>query len=303
MNSAHPGASAGAAPDVDASLIVAHGAPVVGRRCRNCEALAERAYCAACGQATALHPPTVREFLHEFLGHYVAFEGPLWRTLKALLLRPGRLTADYFAGRRQRYIGPLRLYLTFSLILFSVNGLRGEHLLLGHDKLQFRIPSDVRGGDVVVFPRTLDGKAGPELLTEKAVQRIEAMTPEQRNARIQAGMRERLPYVLIVLVPVLALLLKLVYWNRKLLYGEHLVVAFHAQTAAFVYALASAVPLGDWFDRTLIVLLGVQGAIALRRVYGGRWWPTLAREATLLVAYGTAVTIAVAALAVASLAL
>ena len=63
-----------------------------GRRCRNCQAGAEHDFCPACGQATALHPPTVREFAHEFLGHYVAFEGPLWRTLGALMLAPGGLT-------------------------------------------------------------------------------------------------------------------------------------------------------------------------------------------------------------------
>jgi hypothetical protein len=70
-----------------------------------------------------LHPPTAREFLHEFIGHHVALEGKLWVTLRKLLFAPGSLTVEYFAGRKLRYINPLRLYLTVSLILFAVLGL------------------------------------------------------------------------------------------------------------------------------------------------------------------------------------
>ena len=54
------------------------------------------------------------EFLHEFVGHYVALEGTLWRTLGLLLRHPGRLTREYLDGRRRRYVLPLRLYLTAS---------------------------------------------------------------------------------------------------------------------------------------------------------------------------------------------
>ena len=59
---------------------------------------ASAAFCPACGQTTALHPPTVGEFVHEFLGHHIAIDGALWRTLAALLLRPGLLTADLLRG-------------------------------------------------------------------------------------------------------------------------------------------------------------------------------------------------------------
>ncbi len=75
-------------------------------------------FCPHCGQETTLHPPSVGEFLHEFVGHYVAVEGALWKTLGLLLLRPGRLTTEYFAGRRRRYVLPLRLYLSASFLFF-----------------------------------------------------------------------------------------------------------------------------------------------------------------------------------------
>lgn len=87
--------------------------------CPNCGADVSGNYCHQCGQETVLHPPSIMEFLHEFIGHYVALESKLWQTLKLLVLQPGALTREYMAGRRVRYIEPLRVYLTFSLIFFA----------------------------------------------------------------------------------------------------------------------------------------------------------------------------------------
>ena len=93
--------------------------------CRNCGAVPVPQtppphFCARCGQERTLHPPTLMEFLHEFVGHYVALEGPLWRSLALLVGRPGRLTREYLEGRRRRYVLPLRLYLSASFLFFIV---------------------------------------------------------------------------------------------------------------------------------------------------------------------------------------
>lgn len=69
--------------------------------------------------------PSAREFLHEFIAHYVALEGKLWKSMALLIFRPGRLTRDYIEGKRVRYIEPLRLYLTFSIIFFALFKLGG----------------------------------------------------------------------------------------------------------------------------------------------------------------------------------
>ena len=61
--------------------------------------------------------------MREAAGRYVALDGRLWRTLFALVARPGFLTLEYFAGRRRRYIRPARLFLVLYLVLFAVIGL------------------------------------------------------------------------------------------------------------------------------------------------------------------------------------
>jgi hypothetical protein len=99
--------------------------------CANCEAPLTGHYCANCGQEAVLHHASTREFLHEFIGHYVALEGKLWGSLVRLLFRPGLLTNEYMRGRRVRFVQPLRLYLSFSVLFFALLKFSGTHLEVG----------------------------------------------------------------------------------------------------------------------------------------------------------------------------
>jgi hypothetical protein len=75
--------------------------PALDRLCRNCGAGAPGAYCPACGQDTRERLPTFAQFMRDATGRYVALDGKLWKTLAALLFRPGFLTREYLAGRRR----------------------------------------------------------------------------------------------------------------------------------------------------------------------------------------------------------
>src|SRR6266436_982993 len=87
-------------------------------RCENCGAAVAQRYCGACGQR--LEPP-VHSLWHfaqlatEDLTHA---DSRLWRTLAALLFKPGYLTREFLAGRRARYLPPVRLYLVLSVVFF-----------------------------------------------------------------------------------------------------------------------------------------------------------------------------------------
>ena len=113
------------------TLQIVHPAPAVNdtaASCPSCNAPARDHFCSHCGEATVAHSPSAGEFIHEFIGHYVALEGKLWQTLTLLLSRPGQLTVDYMRGRRIPTINPLRLYLTLSLVMFGMIKLFGVDL-------------------------------------------------------------------------------------------------------------------------------------------------------------------------------
>lgn len=71
-------------------------------RCLNCGFSARppgAKFCPHCSQETRARTPTVGEFVHEFVGNYLALEGALWRTPWLLLRQRGALTNPYLAGR------------------------------------------------------------------------------------------------------------------------------------------------------------------------------------------------------------
>ncbi|AVR99020.1 hypothetical protein C9I28_03230 [Pseudoduganella armeniaca] len=110
-----------------------------------------RKYCHECAEPAHAHPPSAGEFIHEFIGHYVALEGKLWRTVKLLVARPGELTRQYLSGRRVPYLEPLRLYLTLSLVFFALIktlGIALPQLNIGEERIGF------------VYARSIDIKVG-----------------------------------------------------------------------------------------------------------------------------------------------
>ena len=141
--------------------------------CRNCGAHAPGNYCPNCGQETLLALPTFGTFMREAAGRYVALDGRAWRTLFALVARPGFLTLEYFAGRRRRYIRPARLFLVLYLLLFAVIGLVQSPADLS-DEVVF-VNSD-KGGDAARARDLADAEAKVK----------EAIGEAQRAARASA---------------------------------------------------------------------------------------------------------------------
>ena len=89
-------------------------------RCLNCGASLPGTYCPACGQKDQPLRTPVHRFVIDTLAEYLGLDGRLWPTLRLLIIRPGRLTQAYIRGQRERYIRPLRIYLTASVLFFLV---------------------------------------------------------------------------------------------------------------------------------------------------------------------------------------
>lgn len=87
--------------------------------CRNCETTLTGRWCHGCGQDSR---DPLRDFpllAGEFLDGVAGWDSRLGRTLRLLIGSPGALTAEFAAGRRARYLGPVRLYLIVSLLFFA----------------------------------------------------------------------------------------------------------------------------------------------------------------------------------------
>lgn len=80
--------------------------------CPNCNNTLpiEAKYCPACSQKVRSGKITVREFLQEFIDNVFNLDSKLFQTLGGLFI-PGKLTTQFFAGKRKSYAPPIRLFL------------------------------------------------------------------------------------------------------------------------------------------------------------------------------------------------
>ena len=284
--------------------------------CRNCGAEAPGMFCPACGQETSLALPTVRAMLREAAGRYVAFDGRMWRTLFALVSRPGFLTREYLAGRRRRYIRPGRLFLVLSIGLFALLRMVGGPTQLfeadaapgkgdkvtasGASRKAHTDLSDLLG-DVV------GDEPGVQPLRDRADQ-FNKLTRQQQMDQIGAGMLRYGPYAMIALLPLFALLMKIVYLGRARRYPDrprryaaHLVFGAHNHAFLFlVVALYVLLPKGPARDIVALWAI-VYLLLSMRAVYGGRWSGVVVRASIIFLVYSVFFGLVVAGLVVAAI--
>jgi hypothetical protein len=251
--------------------------------CHNCGARVSGKFCSACGQETTLHVASVREFLHEFIGHYVALEGKLWKTLALLLFRPGMLTTEYIAGRRARYVQPLRIYLTFSILFFALLKY-GPHELIKQSPANPPAASASQPASAdTVRMSTKIGTINPAW--EKKVMQIGALPQEQALALGKNTFFAYVPYAMFCLMPVFALYLKLLYLRSGRSYGEHMLFALHANAFAFLLlGVILSLPFG-WLAIAPLIWLLAYLPVAMQRVYGGGKLATVVRWLVLMAVY------------------
>jgi predicted RNA-binding Zn-ribbon protein involved in translation (DUF1610 family) len=283
-------------------VAVLKSAPMPAPDCTNCGAsLGEPRpkFCPACGQETNLRPPRLMEFVQQFGGAYFSTEGALWRTLKLLLLKPGELTRQYLAGRRKHYVLPLRLYLSVSLIALLALRIVTSFALEQADAVKIDLKDGV---NLISFGPNMQAGTRDGVFFCNGFPPWVCKRIERRIALDEAGLVRQVQELgprfvsnagvaMFVLVPLFALLLKLVYWNRRLRYTEHLVFALHVHSVWFLIQLL-LLPDWAWLSALAWSAIPLYTILAMRTVYAGRWWPRLLRAALLSLLYFIALILA-----------
>ncbi len=248
-----------------------------GRACLNCGETLGGKFCSQCGQKDGEPHPTLSQLASELVGEFVSVDSRHLRTLRLLLFRPGQLTRDYLAGRRIRFLSPLKTYLLASVLLFGLLALLPKaHVSVVTGVPLNAAPAPAKHGTELSFSL-------PERypIFDRQLQAAAARAKANPQAFAEA-VRANVPRVFFLLLPAFALFLRLFYrggWH----YLDHLVFALHYHAFVFLDLTALAVLRRPWVPSAVAWVLGpvcVLGLlaylpIALRRVYGGSRGRTL----------------------------
>lgn len=258
--------------------------------CLNCGLAMTGPYCAGCGQKRQDTDLTLRQFLRETTHELTSWDGKIPSTLKTLFFKPGVLTQDLLAGRRARWLLPLRLYLICSLAYF-VSGPLGEAISSRPARETAKITITNPDGSTTLTPeelKELEGGLAARVFGPDRLVRA-AGNISQLNREIEAVR----PKAMFVLLPLFALL-TLLAWRRRLpRYPAHLYFALHVHSAWFAAMAVMAIVAAFFTSIAFLTLIGLAvfvyviwyGLFAARRVFGETWPRTLAKAAAVTVAY------------------
>lgn len=100
-----------------------------GTACKNCDHpldLSDR-FCPNCAQANSTKKITLRDYWEEYMSGMIAYDSRLFRTLSAMLLRPGKISRDFIDGKRMRYANPFRFLLSLAIVYFLLLSTTGDY--------------------------------------------------------------------------------------------------------------------------------------------------------------------------------
>jgi hypothetical protein len=247
---------------IDASLIP----------CTNCGG-ASSDYCVRCGERQpGHHDLSVAHFAHDVVHEFVHLDSKLFRTLRDIVAKPGFLTAEYFAGRKSRYIPPLRLFLTLFALQFLA--------------FTFYQPAAVY---TIASMKKLDTAGALTRLIDKRAAKLH-LTREEAEERIDERWHKNYSLLQLLNIAGVAVVLKMLH--RKRYFAEHLVFAAHFLAFSYIvllvidwpiYAVAGFHP-GPLQKTVSAVTIGIQLVylfIAQRRFYSGGGVPTAIKTVLL----------------------
>ncbi|HEV3286846.1 MAG TPA: DUF3667 domain-containing protein [Steroidobacteraceae bacterium] len=224
------------------------------QRCENCGNEVSQRYCGACGQRLDAPVHSLWHFSQIATEDLTHADSRVWRTLWALLAKPGLLTCEFLGGRRARYLPPVRLYLVLSVIFFLVASAVSKPFTVlalddGHPAKVLPADNTVKQGGPLAAP--LPGET-PEQRAERVCAQGMYQGPfASVLKRFQSGCRKmvlgngselqtqflhNIPRAMFLFLPLLAGIMMLMYWRPRHYYVEHLLLFLHNHALVFLVA-------------------------------------------------------------------
>lgn len=190
--------------------------------CKNCETPLTGKYCSNCGQKK-FDPQhkTVSHLFHDVFHFLTHLEGNIFKTFKTIFTKPGKYALDYSNGIQKRYFKPISLFLVIVIIYLLFPFMQGLNMKMKNHESMF-----------------LYGKIAAVQIEKK----IEANSSDYETIgqKYEAKSQKTSKILLLLLIPLSALFLKLLFLKQGIMAFDLLVVSTEINSVyiAFLYLFA-----------------------------------------------------------------
>lgn len=96
-----------------------------GEICLNCTAdlKTSHRFCPNCGQKNSIKKISFWDLIQEIFSSVLSYDSKLWHSILQLIKNPGKLSDNYVAGKRARYVNPFRFFLSIAILFFLITSL------------------------------------------------------------------------------------------------------------------------------------------------------------------------------------
>jgi hypothetical protein len=295
--------------------------------CPNCQTKlsASDNFCPNCGQENDNKRQSFSRVMSDLITGFLSVDSRFTNSIPALLFKPGFLTTQFIDGKRNRYLNPVRMFITIVVIYFLFAS-TGETVSV----------NDNRNSTAVVIDSALSASAQTASASPDSIRPNEDQPEFEIGAEdyprirelVKAGVKDtdavldsigeektfwnrfwysemikfaasdfdefkkylysKLPWVIFMLMPVFALLLKLFYIRNRILYIDHLIFAFHLHSFVFLtgwFYLLITEYIGANVDLILFWIIVIYTVAALKKVYNQSWLKTMVKLLLLSTVY------------------
>lgn len=218
------------------------------KTCLNCRRVVPERFCTHCGQENVQPRRPFHYLFTHFVEDLVHYDSSFYKTVKALLFKPGRLTNEYLAGRRKSYVPPVKLYIFINFLTFFLISIMfgsdlagkqekpgGAKVTLsrqGEEEEQLDFYGEYRS--VHEFDSIQAAKPPGQRLSglrywfeRKLTRAQENYTRKEFTRRVLDTFKSSIPKALFLYLPVFAFLLWLFHGKKRWYYYDHGIFTLH----------------------------------------------------------------------------
>ena len=188
--------------------------------CITCKTNINGKFCSNCGEKIIdKEDYSLKNFLHNVFNAFTNIDSNFIKSFYLLIKKPGFLTKEYLIGRRIPYLKPVQMFLIANLLYFFIQPFSGVH--------GFNTPLN---SQIKKLPYS---KIVNKMLKEK-ISRLN-ISYDDYEKKYNKKSETYAKTLIFLMIPMFALILKLLYIKSKKYFVEHLVFSVHFFTFFIFY--------------------------------------------------------------------